>query len=493
MSLPKGFLWGGATAANQFEGGYLDGGKGLSTADVVTAGSHTVSRRITYTMPDGSKHTQPIMPYEEIPEGAVCDVQEGYYYPSHIGIDFYHRYKEDIALFAEMGFKCFRLSINWARLFPNGDDETPNEEGLKFYDDVFDELLKYNIEPVVTISHYETPLNLVTKYGGWLDRRVIDFYVKYCETLFTRYKGKVKYWMTFNEINIMGMLPFFAGGVTKATPQAKAQAVHHQFVASAKVVKLGHQIDPENKVGLMVAYGSTYAYSCDPKDQALAMETTQNSHFYSDVQVRGYYPAYKLKEYERLGVKVEMAPEDAQTLKEGCVDYLGFSYYSSSCVSSKPVGNETGGNFVSGVKNPYLKASDWGWQIDGIGLRIALNRLWERYQKPLFIVENGLGAVDTVEEDGSINDDYRIDYIAEHIKEMDKAVNYDGVELIGYTPWGCIDLVSAGTGEMKKRYGFIYVDRDDQGNGSLKRSKKKSFNWYKKVIASDGADLSNDE
>ncbi len=492
MSLPKGFLWGGATAANQFEGGYLDDGKGLSTADVVTAGSHTVSRRITYTMPDGSKHTQTIMPYQEIPEGAICDVQDGYYYPSHVGIDFYHRYKEDIALFAEMGFKCFRLSINWGRIFPNGDDETPNEKGLAFYDSVFDECLKYNIQPVVTISHYETPLNLVHKYGGWLDRRVIDFYVKYCETIFNRYKGKVKYWMTFNEINVMGMLPFFAGGVIKASDQAKAQAVHHQFVASAKVVKLAHEIDPENKVGLMIAYGSTYGYSCDPQDQALAMEKTQASHFYSDVQCRGYYPSYKLKEYERLGVKLEMTEEDAEILKEGCVDYLGFSYYASNCVSSKPVGEEIGGNFASGVKNPYLKASDWGWQIDAVGLRIALNRLWERYQKPLFIVENGLGAVDTVEEDGSINDDYRIEYIAEHIKEMDKAVNYDGVDLIGYTPWGCIDLVSAGTGEMKKRYGFIYVDRDDQGNGTLNRSKKKSFNWYKKVIASDGADLSND-
>ena len=492
MSLPKDFLWGGATAANQFEGGYKEGGKGLSTADVVTAGSHTVSRRITYTMPDGSKHSQPIMPYKDIPEGAVCDVQEGNYYPSHIGIDFYHHFKEDIAMFAEMGFKCFRLSINWARLFPNGDDATPNEEGLKFYDEVFDELLKYNIEPVVTISHYETPLNLTHKYGGWLDRRVIDFYVRYCETLFTRYKGKVKYWMTFNEINIMGMLPFFAGGVLKADPQSKAQAVHHQFLASAKVVKLGHEIDPNNQVGLMVAYGSTYGYSCDPQDQAMAMEKTQQSHFYSDVQVRGYYPTYKLKEYERDGVVLETLPEDAKILKEGCVDYLGFSYYSSNCVSAKPIdGQDAGGNFMSGVKNPYLKASDWGWQIDGIGLRIALNRLWERYQKPLFIVENGLGAVDKIEEDGSINDDYRIDYIAQHVTEMDKAVNVDGVDLIGYTPWGCIDLVSAGTGEMKKRYGFIYVDRDDQGEGSLKRTPKKSFYWYKQVIETNGDDLSN--
>ncbi|KAB1435984.1 6-phospho-beta-glucosidase [Candidatus Galacturonibacter soehngenii] len=488
MSLPRNFLWGGATAANQFEGGVYEGGKGLNTADVITAGSHTVSRKITFTTKEGEKRSQDIMPFKDLPDGAICDVQDGYYYPSHVGIDFYHRYKEDIAMFAEMGFKCFRLSINWARLFPMGDETEPNEEGLLFYDNVFDELRKYQIEPVVTISHYETPLGLVNKYGGWLDRRCVDFYVNYCKTLFTRYKGKVKYWMTFNEINIMGMLPFFAGGVIKNNPQVQAQAVHHQFVASAKVVKLGHEIDPENKIGLMVAYGATYGLTCKPEDQVLAMEDTRRRHFYSDVMVRGYYPVYKLKEYERQGVTLVMEEGDEQILKEGCVDYLGFSYYTSNCVTSEK-GEAIGGNFSMGVKNPYIKASDWGWQIDGMGLRIALNTLWERYQKPLFIVENGLGAVDKIEEDGSIQDDYRIAYLKEHIEQMDIAVNKDGVDLIGYTPWGCIDLVSAGTGEMKKRYGFIYVDRDDQGNGTLKRTKKKSFDWYKKVIESNGADL----
>ena len=491
MTFKKDFLWGGATAANQFEGGYLEDGKGLSTADVCIAGSHTVTRRLTFTTPDGQNHSQPIMPFKDLPEGATFNVQDGYYYPSHIGIDFYHHYKEDIKMFAEMGFKCFRMSINWARLFPNGDEPTPNQKGLEFYHNVFDELHHYNIEPVVTISHYETPLALVHKYGGWTNRKLVDFYVNYCKTLFTEYKGKVKYWMTFNEINIMGMLPFFAGGVTKADPQSKAEASLNQFLASAKVVKLAHEIDPENKVGLMVAYGVTYGFSCNPDDQILAMEAGQNRHFYADVQCRGYYPAYKLKEYERDGVKLDISDEDAKTLREGCVDYLGFSYCSSNCVSSKPEDNTTGGNFMSGVKNPYIKASDWGWQIDGQGLRIALNTLWERYQKPLFIVENGLGAVDQVEEDGSIIDDYRIEYLKEHIEQMDIAVNHDGVDLIGYTPWGCIDLVSAGTGEMKKRYGFIYVDRDDQGNGSLKRTKKKSFNWYKQVIATNGEDLEN--
>jgi 6-phospho-beta-glucosidase len=488
MSLPQNFLWGGATAANQFEGGVFEGGKGLSTADVITAGSHTVARQITFTTKEGEKCAQGIMPAKDLPEGAVYGVQEGQYYPSHEGIDFYHRYKEDIALFAEMGFKCFRLSINWARLFPVGDETTPSEEGLAFYDSVFDELKKHNIEPVVTISHYETPLGLVNKYGGWADRRCIDFFVNYCNALFTRYKGKVKYWMTFNEINMMGFIPFFAGGVTKTDAQIQAQAVHHQFVASAKVVKLGHEIDPENKIGLMIAYGAIYGLTCKPEDQALAMEDTRNRHFYSDVMSRGYYPAYKLKEYERLGVKLKMDVKDEEILKEGCIDYLGFSYYTSHCVTSEE-GEEIGGNFSMGVKNPYIKASDWGWQIDAVGLRIALNTLWERYQKPLFIVENGLGAVDKVEEDGSIQDDYRIEYLKDHIIQMDKAVNQDGVELIGFTPWGCIDLVSAGTGEMKKRYGFIYVDRDDVGKGTLNRSRKKSFHWYKKVIESNGTEL----
>ncbi len=491
MGFPKNFLWGGATAANQFEGGYLEGGKGLSTADVVTAGSHTTARRVTFTTKDGEKRVMPIIPWGEVPKGSTFEVEEGYYYPSHIGIDFYHHYKEDIAMFAEMGFKCFRMSINWARIFPNGDDEMPNEEGLKFYDDVFDECLKYGIEPVVTISHYETPLALVNKYEGWLDRRVIDCYVRYCETIFKRYKTKVKYWMTFNEINIMGMLPFFAGGVPYVDDQSKAQGVYHQFVASAKAVKLAHEINPEMMVGLMVAYGATYAKTCNPKDELEAMYKNQEREFYSDVQCRGFYPAYKLKEYERKGIVLKTEPEDAQILLDGCVDYLGFSYYASNVVSCDEEKDEIGGNMSMGEKNPYLEASDWGWQIDPIGLRLALNRLYERYNKPLMIVENGLGAVDVVEEDGSINDDYRIDYLAKHIACMKDAIEYDGVDLIGYTPWGCIDLVSAGTGEMKKRYGFIYVDRNDVGEGSLKRTKKKSFNWYKQVIASNGEDLSN--
>ncbi|GFP74471.1 family 1 glycosylhydrolase [Clostridium fungisolvens] len=490
MGFRKGFLWGGATAANQFEGGYLEDGKGLSTADIMTNGSHKSARRITYTMPDGTRKSQPVFPFESIPDEAVLECHEGEYYPSHQAIDFYNHYKEDIALFAEMGFNCFRLSINWARIFPNGDDELANEKGLEFYDNVFDELLKHNIEPVVTISHYETPLALTNNYGGWLDRRVIDFYVRYCETIFNRYKNKVKYWMTFNEINIMDHMPTFAGGVIKNDDQSRAQAVYHQFLASAKVVQLGHEINPDFKIGMMTAYGSTYALTCNPEDELKLMKSDQQRHFFSDVQCRGVYPEYKLKEYERLGVKLEKQDGDDELLKNGTVDYIGFSYYSSSVVSSDKNKTVTDGNMSTSVLNPYLKATDWGWQIDPVGLRLALNRLQERYNLPLFIVENGMGAIDKVEEDGSVHDTYRMEYLARHIEAMKEAVEEDGVNLIGYTPWGCIDLVSAGTGEMRKRYGFIYVEKDDNGDGPLTRSRKDSFYWYKKVIGSNGEDLS---
>ena len=468
--LPENFLWGGAVAANQCEGAYNVGGKGLSIMDVVTAGAHNKKREFTK------------------------DIKEGVYYPNHEGIDFYHRYKEDLALFKEMGFKCFRTSIAWTRIFPNGDEEAPNEEGLKFYDDLFDECLKNGIEPVVTISHYEMPLNLVYQYGGWKNRKLVDFYVNFCEAIFKRYKGKVKYWMTFNEINSVIFLPLVAGVIRKEGEnyeKSSVQAAHHQFLASARAVKLGHEIDPENKIGCMVLTTLAYPKTSDPKDVLRAEEfMKRGTYFFTDVQVGGEYPSYAIKYAERKGLNIKIEEGDLKELKEGTVDYIGFSYYSTS-VASHDMDNERkgSGNVISGLNNPYLESSEWGWQIDPIGLRIVMNKLYERYKKPLFIVENGLGYNDEVEEDGSINDDYRIEYLRKHIEEMKNAVIEDGVDLIGYTPWGCIDLISAGTGEMKKRYGFIYVDKDNEGKGSLKRSKKKSFDWYKKVIASNGEEL----
>ncbi|ERK29414.1 glycoside hydrolase family 1 protein [Clostridium intestinale] len=484
MKIREDFLWGGATAANQFEGGWKEGGKGPSTSDMMTGGTHTTPRRITPVIEDGT------------------------YYPSHEAIDFYHHYKEDIKMFGEMGFKTFRMSINWTRIFPNGDELEPNEEGLKFYDDVFDELLKYKIEPLVTISHYETPFELTKKYNGWASREVIDCYVRYCETIFKRYKDKVKYWLTFNEINALTLSPaaaFMAAGIifgeakdfafgksaTKEEKQVCFQALHHQFVASAKAVQLCHEINPEFKVGCMIAYMSKYPYTCSPEDILLAQEKEEiHSYLCSDVQVRGEYSAFAKSFFRKNSLEIHMEDGDEEILKKGCVDFYSCSYYASSCVSVDPELEKTAGNLAIGIKNPYLETSEWGWQIDAKGLRIVLNKIYNRYQIPVMVVENGLGAVDTVEEDGSINDDYRINYLKAHIEQMKEAVE-DGVDLRGYTPWGCIDLVSAGTGEMKKRYGFIYVDKDNDGNGTLERKKKKSFDWYKKVIATNGEDLEN--
>lgn len=470
---PEGFLWGGATAANQSEGAYLDGGKGLSLVDIIPAAEENR--------------------FEALLNPAQALDTKYRFYPSHESIDFYHHFKEDIRLFAEMGFKCFRMSISWPRIFPNGDESEPNEEGLAFYDEVFDECHKYGIEPVVTINHFDTPLEIFKKYGGWKDRRCIDFYLNFCEAIFTRYKNKVKYWMTFNEINMILHIPFLGGAldVTKeANPEeVKYQAAHHQLVASAKATKLAHEINPDNQVGCMLAAGNTYPFTCNPNDVWKSINADREGYFFIDVQSRGYYPSYTNRFFKENNIEIVMEEGDKEVLKENTVDYIAFSYYSSRLTSADPEKmKETEGNVFATLRNPYLKASEWGWQIDPLGLRITMNLIYDRYQKPLFIVENGLGAVDTVTDAGTIEDDYRIDYMREHVREMGEAIE-DGVELIGYTPWGCIDLVSAGTGEMKKRYGFIYVDRDNKGNGTNKRLKKKSFDWYKKTIASNGADI----
>lgn len=472
--LPEGFLWGGATAANQCEGGYDKGGRGLANVDLIPAG------------PD----RRPVM--QGIRKMLECE--DGYFYPGHEAIDMYSHFKEDIALFAEMGFKCYRLSIAWTRIYPNGFDEEPNEEGLKFYDEIFDECLKYGIEPLVTIVHFDAPVACTKKFGSWKSREMIDLYVKYCETLFTRYKGKVHYWLTFNEINMILHLPFMAAGILfeegENQEESKYRAAHHELVASAMATRIAHEIDPENQVGCMLAAGQYYAYTCDPKDQLEALKKNRDNYFFIDVQSRGEYPPYALKFFEQKGYDIGITEEDEKILAEHPVDFISFSYYSSRLISADPSKyGETAGNAFKTLRNPYLKASEWGWQIDPLGLRITLNELYDRYQKPLFIVENGLGAVDTPDENGKINDQYRIEYLRAHIQAMEDAVELDGVDLMGYTPWGCIDLVSASTGEMKKRYGFIYVDKDNEGKGTLKRRKKASFDWYKQVIASNGENL----
>ncbi len=489
--LPKGFLWGGATAANQFEGGWNEDGKGVSAADVVTRGSRTKLRTVTYKTNDGVIHADPMFTLDA-PEDAVFGCFEGYDYPSHEGIDFYHRYKEDIALFGEMGFTTFRLSFNWTRIFPTGMEETPNEAGLKFYDNVIDELLKYNIKPLVTLSHYETPIGLTNTWGSWKDARTIDCFVRYVKTVGEHFKGRINYWLTFNEINIAAMSPWMSAGVGQKNPQVVADISKHQLIASAKAVQVLHDIDPNNLVGNMVAYGATYPYTCNPADVLAAKLAMHSYHFYEDVQARGYYPSYKLKEYEREGVNFSLTEEEKETLLNGTVDFLSISYYMSSVATTDPeiLKQVAEGNMgLGGVKNPYLKASDWGWAIDPTGLRIAINELWERYQKPVYIVENSLGTQDVLEADGTCHDPAHIDYLRSHIEAMADAINIDGCEVMGYTPWGCIDLVSASTGEMHKRYGFIYVDLQDDGTGKGDRYRKDSFYWWKKVIASNGADL----
>jgi len=470
----KDFLWGGATAANQCEGGYLEGGRGLANVDLVPAGNDRF----------------PVA----LGEMKCLNCLEDHVYPSHEAIDMYHHFKEDIALFAEMGFKCYRLSIAWSRIFPQGDEDTPNEEGLKFYDELFDECLKYGIEPLVTICHFDVPLHLIKKFGGWRSREMVDCFTKYSEVIFRRYKDKVKYWLTFNEINMLLHLPFMGAGILfeegEDKQQVKYQAAHYELVASAQSVKIGHEINPEFKIGCMLAAGNTYPNTCAPEDIWKALEQDRENYFFIDVQSRGYYPNYAKKMFEREGIVLAMEDGDEEVLREHTVDFISFSYYSSRLTSADPeVSKMTEGNVFASLKNPYLEASEWGWQIDPLGLRITLNNLYDRYQKPLFIVENGLGAVDKADENGYVQDDYRIAYLREHIKAMRDAVVIDGVELMGYTSWGCIDLVSASTGEMKKRYGYIYVDKDDLGNGTLKRSKKASFDWYKKVIATNGEDL----
>lgn len=464
---PDNFLWGGAVAANQCEGAYNEDGKGLSIQDV---------------MPQGIKGPRTEKPTEDNMK--------------LIGIDFYHRYKEDIKLFAEMGFKVFRLSIAWSRIFPRGDEARPNELGLQFYDHVFDECHKYGIEPLVTLSHYETPLYLSEHYDGWINPKMIGFYENYVMTVFKRYKGKVKYWLTFNEINSILNSPFMSGGINtpkeELTESQLYQAIHHEMVASASAVKIAHEINPEYKVGCMILSMPVYPLSPDPADVMKAMEESHRHDMFTEIHVRGEYPGYMKRYLREHNIEVTFAPGDEEKLKN-TVDFISFSYYVSACATADEEKNIRGeGNLLGGVPNPTLKASEWGWQIDPKGLRYILNQFWDKYRKPLFIVENGLGARDELIDDGhggkTVDDDYRINYMRDHLLQVKEAIE-DGVEVMGYTSWGCIDLVSASTAQLAKRYGLIYVDRNDDGSGTLNRYKKKSFNWYKEVIASNGEKL----
>lgn len=470
----KDFMWGGAVAANQIEGGFGKMGKGISVSDVMTAGKHGSQRLIT--------------------EGVV----DGHYYPNHDAINFDEHYEEDLKLFAEMGFTAFRTSIAWTRIFPTGEELEPNEEGLLFYDKMFDTMLSLGIKPIITLSHFEMPYNLAKKFGGWYSREVIQQFVRFSEAVLTRYKDKVEYWMTFNEINNQknyanDIFGWTCSGVKfsefEKPEEAMYQTVHHQFIASALVVDLARKINPDFKMGCMVAMVPIYPFSSNPDDIMLAKEMMRDRTLFSDVHARGHYPSSIFKEWERKGFNIVFEDNDIEILKLGKVDYIGLSYYMSNTVQSgekKDMGSSLNGGNEYSVDNPYVSETDWGWTIDPVGLRYVLNLLYERYELPLFIVENGFGAYDKLDENNECDDQYRIDYLSAHIKEIKKAIDYDGVDVLGFTPWGCIDIVSFTTGEMEKRYGFVYVDRDNQGNGSLTRYKKKSFHWYKSVIESNG-------
>lgn len=478
---PEGFLWGGAVAANQIEGAWNVDGKGPSIADHITAGTKTFPRRFT------------------------MEILEGENYPSHEAIGFYYHYKEDIALLAEMGFKVFRLSIAWSRIFPEGDELTPNAAGLAFYKNVFEECKKYGIEPLVTLSHYEMPLGLCKKYGGWTNRKLVEFFLRYCETVFTEYKDFVRYWLTFNEMNTLvsrfgnvlggGILPEdgadLFGMMRKSSETTEEMnhrftALHYQFIASAKAVRLAHKINPENKVGCMISAAGVYPYTCNPDDILEAQHQMNRSNWFcGDVCVKGKYPHFMNRFFREKGIVIAKEAGDEEILKAGTVDFFSISYYCSRCATADEAVKQSAGNMMLGASNPYLSASEWGWTIDPKGLRYLLNEIYARYEIPVMVVENGLGAVDELTEDCKIHDTYRIDYLREHILQMREAIE-DGVDLMGYTPWGCIDLVSASTGEMKKRYGFVYVDKHNDGTGTLCRIKKDSFLWYKRCIETNG-------
>ncbi|WP_338563006.1 6-phospho-beta-glucosidase [Erwinia sp. E_sp_B01_3] len=470
---PDGFLWGGALAANQAEGASFEGGKGLTTVDVIPHGAQRLAVKVGLEK--------------------RFELREDEFYPSHQAIDFYHRYKEDIALMAEMGFTVFRTSIAWSRIYPQGDELTPNAEGIAFYQEVFRECKKHNIEPLVTLCHFDVPMHLVREYGSWRNRKMVEFFTRYARTCFEAFDGLVKYWLTFNEINILLHSPFSGAGLVfeegEDQAQVKYQAAHHELLASALATKSAHEVNPDNQVGCMLAGGNFYPRTCKPEDVWAALEKDRENLFFIDVQARGAYPSYTRRLFAEKGITIAMEEGDAEILKN-TVDFVSFSYYASRCASAEMnENNSSAANVVKSLKNPHIQLSEWGWGIDPLGLRITMNMMYDRYQKPLFLVENGLGARDEINGQGEIVDDYRISYLREHIRAMGEAIA-DGIPVMGYTSWGCIDLVSASTGEMSKRYGFVYVDRNDSGKGTLARTRKQSFYWYKKVIASNGADLS---
>lgn len=472
---PKGFLWGGALAANQLEGAYLEDGKGLSVADVNEFADNI----------DIKKKSNKGLTYDYVTEAIKSGKEEGRYFPKRWGIDFYHTYKEDLALLKGLGINTLRTSISWSRIYPNGDDQKPNEAGLKFYDNLIDECLKQGMEPMITVSHYEMPLNLSLKYNGWASRDTITFFERLCKTLFDRYHGKVKKWILVNQINLIEFETFNHFGIPEDKVEnyqnAIHQAVHNELVACGRATKYAKDTYPELEIGMMIYNSPTYAKTTSPDDNFAAMKHRQKDLFFSDVLLRGYYPGYYLRYLDENNIKVKFYENDADDLKN-TADFLSFSYYYSTVVSKESY--DSGEGFE---KNELLEENAWGWSYDSVGLRYTLNEMYDRYQKPIYITENGSGFYDEL-VNGEIHDPYRIDYYKSHIKSMKEAIK-DGVDLRGYYAWGPIDIISCSSSEMSKRYGFIYVDLDDYGNGSGKRYLKDSYHWYKKVCETNGENI----
>jgi 6-phospho-beta-glucosidase len=482
MSFPDGFLWGGAIAANQTEGAWNVDGKGPSVADVAMyrpkldpkdyAAHHAVSAASI--------------------KAALADPDDTHY-PKRRGIDFYHRYREDLALFAELGLKVLRVSIAWTRLYPTGEETEPNEAGIAYYQALFTEMRRLGIEPLVTLSHYESPVALSVKYNGWADRRVVELFARFTLTCFERFGSLVNRWLTFNEIDSVIRHPFTSAGIIPencpdGVEAACYAALHHQYLASAIATEQCHRLIPGSQVGCMLTKLTTYPRTCAPEDVAATQRKNLENLWFGDVHVFGEYPRLMRGAIEAKGIALPIQPGDEELLRAHPVDFVSFSYYQSSTESVDPNAERTPGNTILGVKNPYLPSSEWGWQIDAVGFRISLIELYDRYRKPLFVVENGIGAIDEVTERGEIHDPYRIAYFREHFAQMKQAVA-QGVDLLGYTSWGTIDLISASSSQISKRYGFIHVDQDDLGAGTGDRRRKDSFWWYQKVIATNGDEL----
>lgn len=483
-TFPKDFLWGGAIAAHQAEGAYKEGGKGLDSEDVRYFDAN-------WTMEERIENRLKRMTTNIFEKGRTCEDVE--HYPFRWAIDFYHTYKEDIQLFEELGLRIFRCSITWSRIYPNGDDEEPNEEGIQYYRDMLKECHKRGMKVFLTILHYAVPVHVIRSYGGWKNRKTIGLFERYCRTLYERLGDLVDYWLPFNEINASKFSPYNGAALIKEEEedydQMIYQCAHHQLLAQARAVTIGHEILPHAKIGGMLSRWSTYPATCHPDDvMQMLLDDNYEQFFYTDVMARGEYPSYMTRFFHEKGYEIEMLPQDAAILKAGTVDFLSFSYYYSMISTTNPNHPNSGTDTVVGKKNIFLKSSPWGWQTDPVGLRISLNQLYDRYQLPLFIAENGLGEFDTLEKDFRIHDPYRISYMKEHIVQIKEAIQ-DGVDVFGYTPWGIIDIVSSGTIEMNKRYGVIYVDRDERGRGSNRRYKKDSFTWYQNVIRTNGSDL----